>query len=361
METNPNAQPNLSSLGATLVANGLFDALPWGVLVLDEQHLVQHVNQQAARWCGTSPEALLGRPLAEADLPAAIGATLQRLLEPGEAPAREVYLPEQEQWIALSATHQPGGWVLYGQDITPQKQREAEALSLQAELAQRTTDQYHALFHSMDQGFCVLEILFDDTGQHVVDFRYQKLNPVFSRQSGIPEGALGKTARELMPDLDPFWFNTYGRVVLTGESVRLEHYVPQVDRWIDAHIFRVGGPETRQVAVLFNDITARKQAEEQLRSAAAADAFRLLLADALGPLSDPVALQEAVTHLTRQHFEADRCYYVEIEGDQGIIRRDAFADGMPSVAGTYPLAAYVLLQAVIEAGLPSQRARRARG
>ena len=352
METNPNAQPNHSPLGSSLVADGLLDALPWGVLVLDEQRLVQHVNQQAARWCGTSPGALLGRPLAGADLPAAIGAVLQRLLEPGEAPVREVYLPEQEQWIALSATRQPGGWVLYGQDITPQKQREAEALSLQAELAQRTTDQYHALFYSMDQGFCVLEILFDDTGQHVVDFRYQKLNPVFSRQSGIPKGAQGKTARELMPDLESFWFDTYGRVVLTGESVRLEHYVPQVDRWIDAHVFRVGGPETRQVAVLFNDITARKQAEEQLRSAAAADAFRLRLADALGPLSDPVALQEAVTRLARQHFEADRCYYVEIEGDQGIIRRDAAADGLPSLAGTYSLAAYVLLQAVIEAGRP---------
>ena len=46
-------------------------------------------------------------------------------------------------------------------------------------LTQRTTDQYHALFHAMDQGFCVLELQFDDTGEHVVDFRYQTLNPVF--------------------------------------------------------------------------------------------------------------------------------------------------------------------------------------
>ena len=95
-----------------------------------------------ARWCGTSTKALLGRPLAEADLPAAIGATLQQQLEPGEAPSREVHLSEEEQWGALSATRQPGGWVLYGQDITPRKQTEAEALGLQAALAQRITDQY---------------------------------------------------------------------------------------------------------------------------------------------------------------------------------------------------------------------------
>ena len=339
------APPTPPSPQTILATEGLLDALPWGVLVLDEQRLVQRVHQQAARWCGTSTEALLGRPLAEADLPAAIGAALQRLLEPGEAPPREVYLPEEEQWVALSATRQPGGWVLYGQDITFQKQTEAEALRLQAALAQRTSDQYHALFYRMDQGFCVLEILFDDTGQHVVDFRYQQLNPAFSQQSGIPEGALGKTSRELMPDLDPLWFDTYSRVVRTGESIRLEHYVPQVGRWIDAHIFRVGGPETQQVGVLFTDITARKQT-------AAADAFRLQLADALAPLVDPVAVQEAVTRLARQQFAADRCYYVEIEGDQGIIRRDAFADGLPSVAGAYPLADFVLLQAAIAAGRP---------
>ena len=208
-----------------------------------------------------------------------------------------------------------------------------------------TTDQYHALFHAMDQGFCVLELQFDDTGEHVVDFRYQTLNPVFYQQSGMSEGALGKTARELMPDLERFWFDTYGRVVRTGESIRLEHDVPQLGRWFDVHAFRVGSLETRQVGVLFTDITARRQT-------AAADAFRLQLADALAPLSDPVAVQEAVTRLARQQFGADRCYYVEIEGDQGIIRRDAAADGLPSMTGTYPLADFVLLQAVIAASRP---------
>ena len=352
MEPTSNAPSDPSAPETPFAADGLFAALPWGVLVLDEQRVIRRVNPQAARWCGAAPEALLGQPLATADLPAALGAALRQLLEPGAAQAREMHLPEQAQWVALSATRQPGGWVLYGQDITPQKQTQLDALRLQDELAQRTTDQYQALFHRMDQGFCVLELEFDATGQQVVDFRYQQVNPMFSQQSGIPEGAQGKTSRELMPDLDPFWFDTYGRVVRTGESVRLEHYVPQVGRWFDVHVFRVGAPEARQVGVLFHDITARKQAAEQLRLAAEADTFRLRLADELSPLTDPVAMQEAVTRLARLHFEADRCYYVEIEGDEGIIRRDASADGLPSVAGTYPLADFVLLQAVIAAGRP---------
>ncbi len=201
MKPTPNARPDPSLLEAILAADGLLAALPWGVLVLDEHHIIRRVNQQAARWCGAAPDALLGRPLAEAGLPAAFGAALGPLLEPGEATPCEVHLPAQEQWVAFSASRQPGGWVLYGQDITPQRQSQAEALRLQDELAQRTTDQYHALFHSMDQGFCVLQLQFDNTGQQVVDFRYLEVNPVFARQSGITQGALGKTSRELMPDL----------------------------------------------------------------------------------------------------------------------------------------------------------------
>lgn len=39
-------------------------------------------------------------------------------------------------------------------------------------------------------------------------------------------------------------------------------------RWYDVYAFRFGNPEDRQVAVLFNDITQRQQAEELMRSEA---------------------------------------------------------------------------------------------
>ena len=207
------------------------------------------------------------------------------------------------------------------------------------------SDYYHALFHRMDQAFCVLELLFDDTGQTVVDCIYRQVNPVFSQQSGLSGDVVGRSGLDVMPDLERFWFDVYGRVARTGESERLEQYVPPVGCWFDVHTFRIGGPGSREVGVLFHDITARNQA-------AAAAAFRLRLADALGPLSDPVAIQEAVTHLARQHFAADRCFYVEIEDGQGLLRRDAAADGLPSMAGTYPYADFALLQAVFEAGQP---------
>jgi signal transduction histidine kinase len=114
----------------------------------------------------------------------------------------------------------------------------------------------------------------------------------------------------------------------------------------------MGAPEAHQVAVLFSDITARKNAEAALRRAAEVDMFRLQLAEALGPLTDAASTQEAVMRLARQHFGADRCYYCEIEAGQALVRYDAATVGLPSVAGTYPMVGFSLLRGVLDAGQP---------
>ncbi|HEY1212198.1 MAG TPA: PAS domain S-box protein, partial [Bryobacteraceae bacterium] len=122
---------------------------------------------------------------------------------------------------------------------------------------------YRALFESMDEGFCVIEILFDQEGQPY-DFRFLETNPAFEKQLGIAQAA-GKTVRELVPDLEPWWFETYGRVALTGEPVRLENQVRSIGRWFDVYAFRLGPETSRRLAVLFDNITERVQAEERLR------------------------------------------------------------------------------------------------
>lgn len=257
-----------------------------------------------------------------------------------------------DRWFRLQAVKLDDGLVATAVDVTERRQEQAELLRLQVELAQQATHNYRALLEATTQGFCRLQLLFDEAGQQAVDFRYLELNPAFVAHSGLGPGALGKTISELVPNLEPRWLETYGRVALTGQAEHLEYPVAQLGRWYDAHAFRVGPPEARQVGVLFSDITARKHTEERLRAAAAAETFRRQLADALGPLTEAEDIQDAVTRTARLHFGADRCYYCEIIGEQAIIRRDAATAGLPPVAGTYPLAQFALLQAVIEAGRP---------
>lgn len=126
---------------------------------------------------------------------------------------------------------------------------------------------YRTLFGSIDEGFCVIEMLFDHGGRPR-DYRFLEANPAFVRQTGLAD-AVGRTMRELAPAHEPHWFDIYGNVAVSGEPVRFEAQAAQLGRWFDVYAFRIGEPPARRVALLFNDISARKAAEAAARESAA--------------------------------------------------------------------------------------------
>lgn len=122
---------------------------------------------------------------------------------------------------------------------------------------------FRMLFNSLDQGFCIIEVLFDGEGQPV-DYVFLEINSSFEKNTGLVN-AVGKRMRALCPTLEAHWFETYGRIALTGEPKRFELAAAALGRWYDVYAFRVGAPEQHRVAILFDDITARKQVEQALR------------------------------------------------------------------------------------------------
>jgi len=140
-------------------------------------------------------------------------------------------------------------------DISDRKQAE--------ESLRRSEERYRTLFESIDEGFCVIKMLFDQQDRPL-DYRFLEVNPIFEQQTGL-EQAEGKTARQLIPNLEDDWFEIYGKVALTGEPVRFENGSEPMNRWFDVYAFRVGEPEQRNVAILFKDISDRKQTEEALK------------------------------------------------------------------------------------------------
>ncbi|WP_207494474.1 PAS domain S-box protein [Aridibaculum aurantiacum] len=117
---------------------------------------------------------------------------------------------------------------------------------------------YRTLYESMDQGYCTIELIFDDN--RCIDFRYLETNPAFERQSGL-HNAIGKTITELAPNIEPKWFQIYGNVALTGNPIRVEEESKALNRWFEVYAMRVGGAEERKVGVFFTDITSRKSSE----------------------------------------------------------------------------------------------------
>ena len=124
-------------------------------------------------------------------------------------------------------------------------------------------DEYRQIFYAFDQGFCVLEMLFDE-GRQPRDYRFLEVNHSFEQLTGL-QAPVGKTALELVPTLEQHWIDIYGAVALTGRSTRFIQGSDAMGRWFEVHASRIGPPELGRVALLFVDITAhrREQAERQ--------------------------------------------------------------------------------------------------
>jgi len=131
------------------------------------------------------------------------------------------------------------------------------------ERLRESEEKYRTLFNSIFEGFCVIEVFFDENNVPI-DYRFLEISPSFETQTGIKD-AVGKTIRELVPQLEQYWFKMYGEVALTGNPARFENEVAQLHHWYEVHASRIGEPGERKVAVVFSDITERKHAQQEIQ------------------------------------------------------------------------------------------------
>jgi len=145
----------------------------------------------------------------------------------------------------------PGRIRCVSRDITARKRAEADLLAGE--------ERYRSLFNSIDEGLCIIEMLYDEAGRPV-DYRFLEANPAFTAHTGLVD-APGRTMRELVPGHDDHWFEIYGRVAATGEPIRFMNSAAKLaGQWFDVYAFPVGGPK---VAVLFKNVTERVRAEQE--------------------------------------------------------------------------------------------------
>ncbi len=176
--------------------------------------------------------------------------------------ARQPEQPPEEHYLDLvyQAFRDPddsvSGIVIVGVDVTERTRAEAAVRSSEVK--------YRTLFETMDEGFCVIELVFDERDV-AVDYRFIETNPAFEKHTGLM-GAVGRSIRDLVPDIEGHWIEMYGRVVQTGESVRFVDLAEAMERrWFDVYAFRLGAAGSNKAAVLFSDISTRKRAEESLQ------------------------------------------------------------------------------------------------
>jgi len=254
----PEAWPAALKVAAGLMlASPIPSFLAWG-----PEALVLH--NDAARSLLAANAAALGAAF-EAVFPIAAGVPLLAQAQAGESVVQErvafsrpdgeaawcnlMFAPVRDETGAVAGVH------VLCNDITERVRRE----QAQHEDERR----YRALFESMDEGFCVIEFLDGPFGP-LSDYVHVMANQAYERHAGL-SNVVGQKVRDLVPAEADAWIERYGAVLRTGEPLRFEQELVATGRHLELAAFRIEPPELRQVAVLFQDVTARKRAEAELR------------------------------------------------------------------------------------------------
>jgi len=146
------------------------------------------------------------------------------------------------------------------------------------------------VFGRMLEGFALYEVIADANGVPR-DYRFLYINPAFEGIAGLKsEEVVGKTIREVLPDVQSFWFEMFGRVASTGEPIRFGRFSASLNKYFEVSAY---APIKGQCAAIFLDVTERKRMEEALRET------RVFLGSLLEATPLPIYVVDANTECYR--------------------------------------------------------------
>lgn len=121
---------------------------------------------------------------------------------------------------------------------------------------------FQSLFENMPAGMA-LHALERDASGRPVNYRVLQVNPAFVTHTGLrAEAVVGKLATEAFGRETPPHLDIYARVVETGTPAEFEPYLETLDRHYHVRAYAM---DDDHFATIFEDITARKKAEETTR------------------------------------------------------------------------------------------------
>ncbi|MDQ7834797.1 MAG: EAL domain-containing protein [Humidesulfovibrio sp.] len=120
---------------------------------------------------------------------------------------------------------------------------------------------FQSLFTSMFNGFMLLACEGCEP-QRLATWRLSELNAAMEQIFELPrETLLDKTLGEALPNLEGYWNDFLLQVARSGQPAQFEGYMGQLKSWLRVSAY-VPGPDL--LALVAEDITARRQAEETL-------------------------------------------------------------------------------------------------
>lgn len=137
-----------------------------------------------------------------------------------------------------------------------EKQKKDEALLRESE------HKYRSLFSNMTQAFALHKIITDDYGKPI-DYVFTDFNDAFCNITGLcKDSIVGKRVKEILPQTEDYWIETYGNVAINNSNIIFEQYSSQFDKYFSVVAYC---PEKNYFATIFTDITKSKHDEIKLK------------------------------------------------------------------------------------------------
>ena len=250
------------------------DLLAEGCLILDFGTRFLYVNHIAALQRGCPAGSMLGRTVEEV-FPWLAGSPIFEAAKATLAdriPRKEVVaFPSadgQVRWLDVRLEPVPEGLRIRSVDVSGHLAADAAGPILSLELSgaepqealwnlEASELRYRSLFEAMAEGFALQEVILGPDGAPC-DSRFLEVNGAFHRLTGHARAeVVGRTAAQALPP-SPLWDPALGQVALDGQSLHREVFCPFFGRHFELLAY---SPVPGQFAVLFMDITGRKEAE----------------------------------------------------------------------------------------------------
>ena len=139
-----------------------------------------------------------------------------------------------------------------------------EELVVQERVVAESEANYRALFSAMVEGHAVNELVYDRNGKPV-EYRILQVNPAFEKIFNIPrDTAIGRNSRDVFGGDEPKALALYADVVRTGTSQFFDVWHPPMKKYLAISVY---SPRKGIFATVFEDITDRRQKEQELRAA----------------------------------------------------------------------------------------------
>ncbi|CCG41774.1 putative bifunctional diguanylate cyclase/phosphodiesterase [Magnetospirillum molischianum] len=172
--------------------------------------------------------------------------------------------------------------------------RDITELLMASEALRRSEARYRSMFENMLSGFASYEVIRENG--RPVDFRYLFTNPSFEVQTGL-KNVTGKLVSEMFPTIketDAEIYEMGVRVAETGQPEKHEGYFSALNIWFVSSFFMT---EDGLLAIIFENITERKTAEQKIE--------HLAYHDSLTGLPNRLLAQDRMTQAAA-HAQRDR-------------------------------------------------------